>query len=115
MLNLGQRDTGFEVRGLLPSVLLSLLASAAATFLLRQLLSAASRGGEGQGPGPGGAGSVNVNVPVIVITVIARNRMGGGPRGMMPPPFFLPFLIGRLIRAKRRAQKGRPRGPRWMR
>jgi hypothetical protein len=108
-----RRTKGPDLSWLLSSVLLSLLASAAATFLLRQFVSAATRpGGGGQEgePGRGNQGNVNVTVPVIVVTVGSGNRSMIGRRGM-PPPFFLPFLVARIIRAKRR---GRPRAQRRM-
>ena len=106
------RQRGTAVGGPLSSIVLSLLASAAATFLLRQALSAASRAGtEGQGgdqpPRPGG--NVNVNVPVVVI--VAGNRSGFRGRPAPPPPIFLPFLLARVLRAKRHSRSLTPPKP----
>jgi hypothetical protein len=113
MLNIRQRERTSTIEGILPSLLLSLLASAAATFLLRQILSTASRtgGDEQEGGQPrGSGGSVNVNVPVIVVTIVARNRWGFGRRPS-PPPFFLPFMLARAIRKKRGARRSVARPP----
>jgi hypothetical protein len=98
------------LRGVVPSLVLSLLASAAATYLLRRFLSTeAGAGGTGQESGPGRApsGNVQVQVPVIVLTltIVSRNRLGIGRRGM-PPPFFLPFLLARALRKKRQQRPG---------
>jgi hypothetical protein len=110
MLDTRQRRVS-EVGGVMPSVLLSLLASAAATYLLRQLLSTATRATkEGQEGESGGRPAGNVNVPVVIITIVARNRWAIGRRGG-PPPYFLPFLLARVIRAKRRARSR----PGWQR
>jgi hypothetical protein len=113
MVDARLRGSGLAVSGLVPSLLLSLVASAAATYLLRRLLATEGRA-QGQNQeseqGPRTCRSVNVNVPVVVITIVARNRWAMGRR-RGPPPFLLPLLLARVLRAKRRA---RPGWRRWM-
>jgi hypothetical protein len=95
------------MEGLLPSAVLSLLASAAATYLLRQLLSAASPPGHEDQAGDGArypASNVNVTVPVVVI--VAGNRYLRGRRG--PPAAVLPLLLARALRARRRSTAPQP-------
>ena len=108
MLTMGRRRTGVTIGGLVPSLVLSLLASAAATYLLRQLLSTNTGMGRTNGPEEGqpSGGNVTVAVPVVVLTIVSGNRWAIGRRGGMPPPFFLPFLVARLIRKKRQQQRG---------
>jgi hypothetical protein len=104
MADMRQRGTVVSISGVIPSLVLSLLASAAATYLLRRFLSTETGAGganqeAGQGRPP--AGNVSVAVPVIVLTFtnVSGNRLGVGRRGM-PPPFFLPFLLARVLRKK---------------
>jgi hypothetical protein len=111
MIQMRRRETPVMVSGGVSSLVLSLLASAAATYLARRFLSTETaaggtdpEAGEGQAP----RGNVQVQVPVIVltVTVMSGNRLGIGRRGM-PPPFFLPFLLARLLRKKRQQQRAR--------
>jgi hypothetical protein len=108
MADMRQRGAGARISGVIPSLVLSLLASAAATYLLRRFLSTeAGAGGESQEAGQGQppAGNVSVAVPVIVLTFVSGNRIGIGRRGM-PPPFFLPFLLARVLRKKQQKRLG---------
>lgn len=105
-----QRGSGVIISGVVPSLVLSLLASAAATYLLRRLLSTEpGAGGTTQEPAPGRppSGNVSVAVPVIVpvVTIVSGNRAVLGRRGL-PPPFFLPFLLARLVQKKRQKRSG---------
>jgi hypothetical protein len=98
------------IGGVIPSLVLSLLASVAATYLLRRFLSTETGAGgtdqeteEDRAP----RGNVSVAVPVIVLTltIVSRNQMGIGRRGM-PPPFFLPFLLARVLGLKQQKRPG---------
>lgn len=108
MVEMRRREPGLVISGVVPSLVLSLLASAAASYLLRRLLSTETQAGgpqqeSGQRRAP--SGNVGVVVPVIVLTIVSGNRWSIGPRGM-PPPFFLPFLIARVIRKRRQKRAG---------